>query len=876
MKSKTVLLSMALLLLTGMIPCAGQIKVKECVIYVPYGSPRSVTRAAQELKKYIRLATGNDLKIVYKPGSPMIALGNSPAAKAAGVDASAMKYESHIIRTVGKNLYIAGRDIPGDRCTERAGYSYGTLYGTYAFMNRVMDIAFLLPTDKGTYIPKLGKEWQIPTLNIQYTPQFEYRGFTSMPLNLGDILQWKIRNFSDGREDAGSVKVRHDHSWFFIYPNPGTLYHKAGNKDRFTTFRENPEFFYANSGGVRINPKFNFSLCLTNKEVWKDAAERYIRFENWRRNYYNRHSKYYMISLSPNDGTYCYCKECKSRYITLTEKEVGAWKTKPVKEFSNTDLMLDYYRRVTEYIAEKIKDVELGGLIYHNYMYAWNVKRRKMPPQFSAMMAPYHLSYGPGRLYSKINDSWHKWLNDWDGMFERKYYYGLDFWFKQYGGVPWPVFAKMRNDTYPVLAKKGFNGTYLYGMDNLGVTAVHNYLHMQQAWNPMLDAEKVLEDFCFKAYGKGGRYIREIYLLAEKNMIEFMTRIKGKMGYYMTPELMKDVYAKDWKQFTALMEKAISSPRDENQEWRLDHFVQNMRVFNFHLEKMGLIPVNKNSKLYLSDEEYASMTPLRSKGGKKEFYLPQVPLNRYAAQAQIPVRETRAHSFKGEVKPVWFHLTVDLLVKALSDRVTFQIEQKASLNPVSGKPYLDGIPYFNVYTQDGKFYYSGIAAQNRISFPARKGETYFLWIYPQSDTTYGHYWSIVKANSPYAIGTRIHPSGVQLCRTPVDSCLYFFMPEKVKKFEMTAQGWGGFEVLDPDGKKIGAVKEANGYKVLTFRNSGKDFKKGVYKIHFTKTYYGKLRFSKEMPGFFVQDPSLALEVIPDEQKLKEHRKKFNS
>ena len=62
----------------------------------------------------------------------------------------------------------------------------------------------------------------------------------------------------------------------------------------------------------------------------------------------------------------------------------------------------------------------------------------------------------------------------------------------------------------------------------------------------------------------------------------------------------------------------------------------------------------------------------------------------------------------------------------------------------------------------------------------------------------------------------------------------------------------------------------------SFPEFRKDFKKGVYKIHFTKTYYGKLRFSKEMPGFFVQDPALALEVIPDEQKLKEHRKKFNS
>ena len=872
MKAKEFLLA-GLFLLAGSFPCFGQIKVKECVIYVPAGSPRSVTRAAQELKKHIRLATGNDLKIVYKAQTPMIALGNSPAAKAAGVDATRMKYESHIIRTVGKNLYIAGRDIPGDRPAEKGGYSYGTLYGTYAFMNQVMDIAFLMPTDKGTYVPDLGKEWQIPALNIQYTPQFEYRGFPYVPRQAGEVVQWKIRNFSDGRGDSGSVIPNHGHSWGNIYPNPGTIYSRC-NKDRAATFKENPEFFMAAHNGQRIYPKFNFSLCLTNPAVWKDAAERYVRFRAWARKYYKWQFKYEMISLSPNDGSYCYCEKCRKGYVRITEKEVGPWKSKPAFMQSNTGMMLDYYRGVTEQIAKKCKNLEVTGLIYDRYMYAWNVKRRKMPSQFSAMMAPLHLSYGPGRVYAPINDSWHKWLNDWDGMFERKYYYGLDFWFAQSAGAPWPVFAKMRNDTYPVLAKKGFNGTYLYGMDMLGVTAIHNYLQMQQAWNPMLDAEKVFDDFCVKAYGKGGKYVKEIYLLTEKNLTAFLTGLKGKMGYYMTPELLKDVYAKDWKTFRSLMEKAVKAPKNANQTWRLDHFVRNMRLLNYHLEKMGMIPEEKSSSLYLSDAEYLSWTPYRTwgkdyytKGGKWEYYLPQPKRNGYAKSAQVPLKGTEAVSFKGEVKPVWFYLTVDLLVKAISDRVTFQIEQKAAINPATKKPYLDGIPYFSVFTPDGKLYYSGIASRNEISFPAKKGVTYFLWIYPQSDTTYGHYWRIVRANNPYAIGTRIHPAGVQIYKTPVGSCFYFFMPEKVKKFDLTARGWGGFEVLDPAGKVIAQVKDTGGYKVLTLRSPKGDFPKGAYTLRFTRNFFGRIRFSRELPGFFVQDPALALDVTVDEKKL---------
>ncbi|MBO5724354.1 MAG: hypothetical protein J6S58_05940, partial [Lentisphaeria bacterium] len=153
----------AFLFLLGMV-CFGQIKVADCVIYVAKENPPSVMRGAKDLQKHILLATGNKLAIVSKAKSPMIALGSSPEAKKAGVDASQKKYETHIIRTVGGNLYIAGRDLPKDTWTEKGGRSYGTLYGIYAFMNQAMGIAFLMPTDRGSYSPKLGKEWKIPSM----------------------------------------------------------------------------------------------------------------------------------------------------------------------------------------------------------------------------------------------------------------------------------------------------------------------------------------------------------------------------------------------------------------------------------------------------------------------------------------------------------------------------------------------------------------------------------------------------------------------------------------------------------------------------------------------------------------------------------------
>ena len=149
-----------------------------------------------------------------------------------------------------------------------------------------------------------------------------------------------------------------------------------------------------------------------------------------------------------------------------------------------------------------------------------------------------------------------------------------------------------------------------------------------------------------------------------------------------------------------------------------------------------------------------------------------------------------------------------------------------------------------------------------------------MWIYPQSDTTYGHTWRIVKADSPYVVGTRIHPAGLQI-RTPPGSRLYFFVPANVRKFDLIVNGWGGFDVLDPAGKVLTTEKGVRGgYKSIPVRRAdGKMLESGLYQLQVKQILSGRIRFSSELPGFFVIDPEHALQVTLDEKKLLEQQKK---
>jgi hypothetical protein len=120
----------------------------------------TVAYAAQEIASHIERATGAKLTIITEreaapatPSAPRIYLGDTRAARTAGIEATKLAPESFTLRTVGEHtLLIAGRDSPTGDPLDR-DTSAGTLFGVYEWLERDAGVRWLWPGDLGTHVP---------------------------------------------------------------------------------------------------------------------------------------------------------------------------------------------------------------------------------------------------------------------------------------------------------------------------------------------------------------------------------------------------------------------------------------------------------------------------------------------------------------------------------------------------------------------------------------------------------------------------------------------------------------------------------------------------------------------------------------------------
>ena len=214
---------------------AAPFKMAGSSIYVDKAQPKTVQEAAKELQYHIKLSTGLDLPVVHEPTKgKMIVVGDNAVARKAGIHADKMEYQAHRILTKGDHLYIVGRDIPNDAKVESGGYSFGTLYAVYSFLSKTMGIRWILPTEQGTYIPDLGKNYVVPEQDVTFKPAFQAR-IMYIPRvwqRSPEYRQWmqrnyhKLPNLRNVQETVfGSLGIGFDHSWERVYPKKKTEFH---------------------------------------------------------------------------------------------------------------------------------------------------------------------------------------------------------------------------------------------------------------------------------------------------------------------------------------------------------------------------------------------------------------------------------------------------------------------------------------------------------------------------------------------------------------------------------------------------------------------------------------------------------------------------
>ena len=302
------------------------------VVILTQANPSPVIKfAASELQTLLSKVLGAQIPVVTapQPGKHHLRLGLTPEAVKAGLDPAKLIRDGFYIRTVGKDIYIAGIDDPKRNPVyeiKKGGgwsmhYHHATIFAVYDFLERFAGVRFYFPGELGTILPKK-KMLALPEINIVERPDFKVRTYSA---------------FYDG------VYFEGPNANAVINPNKNlTLYRNRypteylpcchgiqgfGIMHRFS--KSNPEYFALLSNGKRANdPNLSFpgQLCWTSpvkEEIYKDleayfkgrpAAERGVWW-NKRHTWAFPYFRNPYVDVMPQDSFHrCYCKNCEAAY----------------------------------------------------------------------------------------------------------------------------------------------------------------------------------------------------------------------------------------------------------------------------------------------------------------------------------------------------------------------------------------------------------------------------------------------------------------------------------------------------------------------------------------------------------------------------------
>lgn len=292
------------------------------VIVLPAEADAPVQTAAGELQAHLQQVTGVKLPIVADDKVPadaarIIVGPASPLTQLAPqLDLDALGYDGIVMKTVGKDLILAGQ---GTR---------GTVYAVYTFLEDVVGCRWW--TSSESYVPKK-PVLEIPALDVTYAPALRYR-------------EAFYRDTFDGPTAARFKLNGHHHR---VLPEYGDHYRFVGFVHTFFPFLPPAKYFeqhpewYSEINGKRTAERSQ--LCLTNTEMRDEMVK--VVLERLRAD-----KGAGFISISQNDWHgQCQCKACRA-----VEEEEG----------SSSGPLIRFVNAVAEEVEKEFPEVLVETLAY--------------------------------------------------------------------------------------------------------------------------------------------------------------------------------------------------------------------------------------------------------------------------------------------------------------------------------------------------------------------------------------------------------------------------------------------------------------------------------------------------------------------------------
>ncbi len=577
-------------------------------IVLPGKASQSVIAAAQELQRDIAEATQAKLPIQKDSGKvtgPIISLGSTNQARAAGITATGITDGGFLIMTKSGNLYIIGLDtvaavnlsrkyygqmtpqpdIPGPQFTKAGGFSNGTANGVYTFLEDYLNVRWLMPGELGRDVPPKST-FKIADLNRIGAPEFVYRVLSLLEKyteSLPAVASWQ------NQQKLGfSFRMNHEHNWAETVPAE--------------IYKTHPDWF-AMIDGQRVPPtdEYSHKIETTNPELVKYFAEKAIAALKA-----DPHQNTY--SLSPSDGRgWSESPESKALYDPSPSKLFDP--EAPPGPPSMSPLILKFYRDVSSVVAKEYPQGKLAGYIYSDYLYPPTKGGMALPKNFIPMIAP-SFDYGYRLYRDDVRQQFDYVMNGWAKVAPPTWFYydlpnGI---YEPYNsGMLAPPATGILNFIFPRLLKSHIKGAYFYGNTEWSQQALANYIGAKLLWNPKLDANALQHEWLARAYGpQAGDLMEQLYQKLDGWFAEYYKQ-HDWVAYHAAESLFKDTFAPHYGEMEKLFLQANAQPMTAPQKRRLQLIGDNLIVLQWRLRNAEYLPTGFVSPLQRSGAQIADL-----------------------------------------------------------------------------------------------------------------------------------------------------------------------------------------------------------------------------------------------------------------------------
>lgn len=508
-----------------------------------------VAAAVNDLRQYVKEITGAVLTVTpeaqAKPG-PAIHVGRTKFVEGLNLPFDKMDRDTVILKRVGDNLVLAGKD------------DWGTRAAAHIFLEDVGGMRWFMPGPLGRVIPK-STDLAVETLDRIETPSFISRDMSGIGEGQGD------------REGYGWVtwnRVRARHR----------IGHNIGNIiDPALYGKDHPEYYPLIGGRRAVPPTYksardrNWQPCLSNPDVQRLVVEAARKFFDETPG----SEECFRIAQNDNYG-WCECAACKKANAGGGYDELGHANYSPI--------YFAFANRVAAETEKTHPGRKLGAFSY----YCGTI----LPPPFvlhrNIVICADAGDHSMFHFHPEFRKNQEKYWKSWEGkaaiLQNHNFHYGAGFYIPR-------LELRSTQDLLRFFHKVGVREYYGEEYPNWGLEGPKTWITAKLLWNVNADLDQLLDDYCAKFFGPAAAPMRKFYDTLEAAWnAQPVVKVGAHTAMYLNESRRQfDIVTPEiTAQCVKLLAEAAALAKDELPRRRIAHIQKTFRITELYVEREEL------------------------------------------------------------------------------------------------------------------------------------------------------------------------------------------------------------------------------------------------------------------------------------------------